>query len=448
MADVVPRLKRPRGVPVRAGSVRQARFEAGLSLAAVAGADLTRAAIHLIETGKAKPSPATLRLIANRTGKPITFFLEETSLLQGGWPTASPDVMAIVDLVERQLWAEAVQLGTKMLGEVSEELDRPRLLLLLTEAHLMLRNLDAALAAVAEALTVFESARDPRMVVECLDWQAYCSHLNHLPGAVEMGQEALRRCRELDPFPGRTEARILSHVGEMHLHLHHWETGLRYLEAALDASTVFQDLGRMARINHSMAAALATGGRTVEAMSRAHRALNLYAALRDRGSMAILENDIAVFKMMIGDLQGAEGHLMTSLAYYAEAGIENKKSHTYLSLAELHMARGSDDQAITACRDAAALADRLGEHRNVAQAHQYLGQIAAHRGDVPTTDAEFQIAIAILEENQATQRLVECRSAYADVLEERGDLIAANGELRAALTGRSPQTAALRVASA
>jgi tetratricopeptide (TPR) repeat protein len=286
------------------------------------------------------------------------------------------------------------------------------------------------------------------MVVECLDWRAYCSHMKHLPGALEMGEEALRRCRDLDPLPARTEARILSHVGQMHLHFHHWETGLRYLEAALDASTVIRDLGRMARINHDLAAALATTGRTSEAMSRAHRALNLYAALRDRGSMAMLENDLGVFKMMVGDVRGAEGHLLTSLAYYDEAGIENKKSHTYLSLAELHMAQGGNNEAELACRSAITHAGRLGEHRNVAQAHQYLGQIAASRGDDGTADSEFETAIGILEANQATQRAIECRAAYADVLEERGDLSAANRQLRAALADRRLQPAALRVATA
>jgi tetratricopeptide (TPR) repeat protein len=387
-------------------------------------------------------------LIAERTGKPITFFLEETAVAWGEWPTASRDVREVEDLLERQQYAEAVTLGRPMLAEVRDDLDRARLHLLMAEANVMLRRPAEALDGVVEARGVFDSAGDSWMVVECLDWEAYCLYMNHLPGALELAEEALRRCRELDPMPGRTEARILSHLGAMHVQSHDWDAGLRCLEAALDASTVLRDLKRMAIINHDLTAALAAVGRKTEAVSRAHRALNLYAALRDVGAMAAMENDIGVLKIMLGDLLGAEGHLCTSLAHFEAAAIEIKKSHTYLSLAELHMARGSDEDAEVWCRQAIELAGSLGESRNVAQAHQYLGQIAARRGDAATTDAEFQIAIAILEENQATQRLVECRSAYADVLEERGDLIAANGELRAALAGRSPQTAALRVASA
>jgi len=43
---------------------------------------VTRAAIHLIETGKARPSMHTLELIASVTGKPLSFFLAD-----GGRPS-------------------------------------------------------------------------------------------------------------------------------------------------------------------------------------------------------------------------------------------------------------------------------------------------------------------------------------------------------------------------
>jgi len=65
------------GLRVRPGAVKQARSEAGLSLAGVARADLSRTAIFLIETGKSNPTLPTLELIAERTGKPVDFFLDD-----------------------------------------------------------------------------------------------------------------------------------------------------------------------------------------------------------------------------------------------------------------------------------------------------------------------------------------------------------------------------------
>src|SRR5438094_6409883 len=55
--------------------VRQARLEAGLSLAQVAGDDVSRTFIHFVEQGRSRPSIVVLGLIARRTGKPMSYFL-------------------------------------------------------------------------------------------------------------------------------------------------------------------------------------------------------------------------------------------------------------------------------------------------------------------------------------------------------------------------------------
>ena len=66
------------GIRIRENSVCQARREAGLSLAEVAAGQVSRTAIHYIETGRTKPSLATLELIARQTHKPIEFFLNKS----------------------------------------------------------------------------------------------------------------------------------------------------------------------------------------------------------------------------------------------------------------------------------------------------------------------------------------------------------------------------------
>src|SRR5260370_151562 len=70
---------RRQGVAGRDGAVAQARREAGLTLAQVAGDRLSRTAIHLIEKGRTRPSMETLQQIARLTRKPIEFFLTPDS---------------------------------------------------------------------------------------------------------------------------------------------------------------------------------------------------------------------------------------------------------------------------------------------------------------------------------------------------------------------------------
>jgi transcriptional regulator with XRE-family HTH domain len=67
--------RRGRGVSVIPERVRQARLERGMSLAQVAGHEVSRAFIHLVEQGIARPSLPVLELIAARTGKRPDYFL-------------------------------------------------------------------------------------------------------------------------------------------------------------------------------------------------------------------------------------------------------------------------------------------------------------------------------------------------------------------------------------
>jgi transcriptional regulator with XRE-family HTH domain len=78
--------------------VRQARLAAGLSLADVAGNDVSRTMIHFIEHGRARPSERVLELIAERTGKPVSYFVV---------PTAEGQPVSTDESLSRQLSAAA-----------------------------------------------------------------------------------------------------------------------------------------------------------------------------------------------------------------------------------------------------------------------------------------------------------------------------------------------------
>ena len=60
--------------------LRQARQDAGLSQRQLCGDTITRNMLSLIEHGTAKPSMETLKLLAARLGKPVSYFLDEEAL--------------------------------------------------------------------------------------------------------------------------------------------------------------------------------------------------------------------------------------------------------------------------------------------------------------------------------------------------------------------------------
>lgn len=57
--------------------LKQTRLEAGLSQRQLCGDTITRNMLSQIENGSARPSVETLRYLAGRLGKPVSFFLDE-----------------------------------------------------------------------------------------------------------------------------------------------------------------------------------------------------------------------------------------------------------------------------------------------------------------------------------------------------------------------------------
>lgn len=77
--------------------LRQARLEAGLSQRQLCGDEITRNMLSQIEHGTARPSMKTLQFLAQRLGKSISYFLEETAVV-------SPNQQVIASA--RQLYDE------------------------------------------------------------------------------------------------------------------------------------------------------------------------------------------------------------------------------------------------------------------------------------------------------------------------------------------------------
>jgi len=62
------------------GRIKAARLEAGLSQRQLCGETITRNMLSQIENGTAKPSMNTLRYLAQRLEKPVSYFLEEQAV--------------------------------------------------------------------------------------------------------------------------------------------------------------------------------------------------------------------------------------------------------------------------------------------------------------------------------------------------------------------------------
>lgn len=257
--------------------LRQARMEAGLSQRELCGEIITRNMLSQIEHGTAGPSMGTLRYLASRLGKPVSYFLEETYASPnqpvmaaaracfdaGDYAGAvealksyrGPDEIfdreeALLLLLSRLNWAENL-LATGRAPYAREilektdtagsycagELEKRRLLLLGKVAPVVLPSLDGELLDRAELerkagradragklLDAAEDQTSPRWHLlrgeAWFDQQAYREAANHLQAAEEAYPESTARkleiCfREMGDYRRAYEyARSLPHTRE------------------------------------------------------------------------------------------------------------------------------------------------------------------------------------------------------------------------------------------
>jgi tetratricopeptide (TPR) repeat protein/DNA-binding XRE family transcriptional regulator len=422
---------RRRGVEIKPGTVKQARAEAGLSLGQVAGTEISRTAIYFVETGKAKPSMETLKLIAERTGRPLDFFLSRPSTNEA---RSTPEILEIERLVGTGDARGALVAGEALLLAERDPEVVARVRFQMATAHLRLAEWVQARRLASTARAYFEQSGDMLMTAECLGSEASAAYMMQDPGALALAEGALATCRSLKPVPSLTESRLLGVLGGVHTANHHWEAAIKSYEQAIAAGDVVQDLRRLSILYHGLSQAYQELNNIEQATHYARRAMTISETLNDRLSLARTENNLGLMLLQSGDRLNARHHLESAIRRVSEAGVEAGLAIILTSLCELELAESNFDEARRFGQEALELSARLSEESTVSDSHVWLGMVAEARGEEATADEEFAWAFEGLEKlGSPPQRSSRAHAFYADILEARGDVNGAVRHLKRAL---------------
>jgi tetratricopeptide (TPR) repeat protein len=420
-----------RGIDLRPGSVRQARRDAGLTMAQVGGDERSRTAIYLIEVGRSRPTPETLQLIAERTGKPIEYFLPGSSDPSPLAATSEEESLEV--LLRSGAYQQALETVDRLLDGEHGRVEEAWLRLRRGIALIHLGRPDDALPELRTAQVIFDQAGDRWMVVECQEREATALAHKEDPAALHVAELALERCRELQPRPHALETRILSRLASLYVSRHEWAKAVELSERMVEAAGSIYDLRRMADMYNDLSVAYAEMGDPARATTYSQKALVLHDLLRDQLALARAENNLGLALMRLGKLNAAQLHMERSLALCRQIGIERGQGHVLLSLAELHLVKSEFELAAERIEAAKNLTRGLGEQATLALAHQLGGRVAAAAGDHDLSDREFGSALELLRTLDQPARLAGCHAAYAEVLEKRGETTLALQHMKQAL---------------
>jgi tetratricopeptide (TPR) repeat protein len=387
-------------------------------MAQVGGEERSRTAIYLIEVGRSRPTPETLQLIAERTGKPVEYFLPGSS--QPTQALGTNDEEHLEMLLRSSSYQQVLETADRLLEREHGSGEEAWLRLRRGIALIELGRPDEALPEVRRAQALFAETGDRWMEVECQEWEATALAHKEDPMAMQVAQRALERCRELEPRPHALETRILSRLAALYVLRHEWAKVVELSEHMVEAAGSIYDLRRMADMYNDLSGAYAEMGDPARATAAAQKALVLHDLLRDQLALARAENNLGVSLMRLGKLSAAQLHMERSLELCRQTGIERGRSHVLLSLAELHLVKGEHDRALEWAENAKTLSRSLGEHATLAAAHQLGASIAEAAGDPDLADREFTTALDLLGTLDQPTRLAGCHAAYAEVLEKRG----------------------------
>ncbi len=422
---------RRQGVSVRDGSVEEARREARLTLAQVAGDRLSRTAIHLIEKGRTRPSMETLQQIARQTRKPIEFFLTPDS------PFALTERQSQLRELERLTAVRelegVVNLGTSLLEQDWNAEDEAVIHFSIGQAYCRLVRPAEALQHLRLARVEFERLGDEWMTVETLDWESSALGLLDDSEALSLANQALERCRQLNPKAPQLEARILGHIAGMYVIAHAYVPAIRCYEAAVSAAAGVKDLLQLAKMHHGLGVAHQRRQQPTEARQHYDKALTLYSIESDLSAAYRVEIDLGDLLLQQGQLDSAEEHLLKALEGSNDWKMDRRgRGYILTNLGEVYLRRDELTPARDYLEQALEVAEAVGERIVLANARVLLGQLEERNGNRSLADDSFETAIRILEELGMPDRLRDAHMNYAEVLDARQDLAAASRQWKQA----------------
>ena len=432
---------RPIGLLLRPGRAEKARKQAGLSLRALAGGQISANALHLIERGDSRPTLRTLRLIAERTGQPIEYFLapgQSDKLAEEIRREQQTGLEEVEVALAHERFGDALRLLAEMSDSLSANRDRARAQLYAAQAHIRQAQPEPARPLLEAAQSYFEAHGDESMVVECLDWYAAILHIEEDPEALTIARKALRLASRLRPTPRRTLVRIWGRIGAISVSQRKWQAAIEAYDHAVEVGGELLDLSRMAKMYNDLSIAFRSMNRIEEARRSALRSVEVHELLNDRLSVARAETNLALVLLREDRPREAEQRLVRAMEIFSDTNQEHGRSIIHLALSEVALTQGHLDAAELQARQALPLAESLNERASLADAHELLGRIHAARKDWSGSDREFVIAIEILENLAVPERLARIHAIYANFLEKSGKSSKARAHWRLAVEAEHP----------
>ncbi len=406
--------------------LREARTEAGLSQAQLGDPHFTRAHISAIELGKIRPAMRSLDFLAVKLGKSVSYFLED----EGEGVRRQERAMAIdsaLSLVARPTAKQGLLAAQHLLDQEGlSPRDIARLRIAAGSALNFLEQPDDAIRELTVAQRLSVQVRDEALS-RSADFQMAIAVRN--AGNYRRARdlfEALLKGLEHSRLPDQIlRMKVLQSIGTVSVDLGEHDVGRSYLLTALEWAKDIGEVTGLLAIYHGLAGAYRAAGDYETAAGYLQKALGASEVSNDLAMSSILHNALAVLSAEGGRLEAAYRHVDRAIEiakvsgppYYLPSYV-NTKAECAVKLADW-------DGASRFASEGLDLAKQVRNESAAGAARVVLAEVALHRGDIPTGERLLNEAAASYKALDAKTELGEVLIRLSRVARDRGDTVAA-----------------------
>src|SRR5579864_1775500 len=427
--------------------IREARQALGLTLAAVAGTDFSRAFLNQVELGRAQPSTQTLRIIAHRLQQPIEYFLEEPGNSTAALELALTE--AGMELHRGNAQRAEALLRTVLQRNPPIEL-RTQTQLSLALALMKQGALGSAQPLLEEAIAAAERAGWRPLLVELYDRMGSLFYLLRRPNAAgQWYDRALAAYDSAGLSDPVLKARVLGHRANLHYVAGEPMEAIAAYESAISAAEQVLDIPALAGMYEGLALSFQQTGQYARALSYAQKGLRMFETLDDLRMAAQLRHNMGDMLLQQGRALEAERLFQEGADHLRRIGDQQLLPHLVAGMAEAALETHEVERAARLVDDAVDLASRSTDPLAAAQVHRVAGRVAhrLQRRDAAHRHFEHALEIAATIENPDLRARITYD--YARALEAEGDTAGAALRFRQAYeAGREAQHGSLALSEA
>jgi HTH-type transcriptional regulator, quorum sensing regulator NprR len=428
--------------------LREARTASGLSQAQLGAPYFTRAHVSAIELGKIRPAMRSLEHMAQKLGKPASYFLDDADV-ERARGERELEIGAIAGLLTFAAASEAFRRAERLLdaGQLSvRETCRVRLYAG-SALNLIHRGRDAIKTLTIAQRLAGELRDEP--LARATDYQlAVAMRVAGNPrGAREMLEGLLRRLETAKPPDQLLRLRVLITLGGCAQDLGEPQAATTYYQQALEWSSEIGDLARIAFIHQGLGNAYRALGDHDGAAGHYQRALASAELGKDLVGVLIMRNALAVIAADAGRTEAAYEHVARAIEIARVSGPAAYLAHCYATRAEVALkakdtvlARSSAEAAIAVAGERGADADRA-----VAGATLVLAELDVREGEPARAERRMREVAATYKALEANAELGDVFMRLSKSAKKRGDLRGAERYAAQAYAVSKPLSANIEV---